>query len=206
MTDHNVTPFAFSAPLRDEPYVTVPLARGEARLRPLRHGELDVQRAVFDGLSSASRTDRFLTGVDTLTSSMWQALADVDGHCHVAWLATVDGRPAGIGRFVRTAPCTADIAFEVVDDYQGLGLGTVLVDTITTVAAAMRIRRLQASVLGSNRRSQHLLSQIGLTLQPGDGFLEGESLFHLLDQARIDRPAVLRLALAAAPPPLAISA
>jgi RimJ/RimL family protein N-acetyltransferase len=195
MRNQNVVRFAFVAPLRHEPYVAVPLPQGgEARLRPLRRGELEPQRAVFDGLSESSRTDRFLTGVDRLTASMWQALGNVDGHDHVAWLATVDDRPVGVGRFARVAPCTAEVAFEVVDDHQGLGLGTILLDTITTVAAAMRIRRLQASVLGSNLRSRHLLSRVGLDLQPSDGLLEGESLFHLLDRPRVDRPAVLRLA------------
>ena len=151
-------------------------------------------------MSATSRTDRFLTGVDTLTAAMWRELAAVDGHDHVAWLATVDDQPAGIARFVRVAPCTAEVAFEVADEHQGLGLGTVLLDTVTTVAAAMRIRRLQASVLGTNLASQQLLSRIGLILHPSDGILEGESLFHLIDRPRVDRPAVLRLAFAASQP------
>jgi len=192
-----MTTFAFTSPLDTTPYITAPLRDGEARLRPLLAGELAPQRAVFDGLSSASRADRYLTGVDALTAAMWRALTDVDGHHHVAWLATVDGRPAGIGRFVRVGPCTADIAFEVADEYQGRGLGTALLDTVITVAAAKRIRRLQATALGTNRRSQRLLSRIGVTLRPSGGMLEGDSLFHLLDPARVDRPAVLRLALAA---------
>ena len=131
--------------------MTVP-EEGRGPIPATSPGELAPQQAVFDGLSRTSRTDRFLTGVDRLTPAMWGALTDVDGHDHVAWLATVDGRPAGIARFVRVAPCTAEVAFEVADEYQGLGLGTVLLDTVTTVAAAMRIRRLQASVLGTNRR------------------------------------------------------
>jgi RimJ/RimL family protein N-acetyltransferase len=200
MRNDCVTRFAFTSPLRDDAYVTACLNRGEARLRPLRHGELAPQQAVFDGLSEASRTDRFLTGVDRLTPAMWGALTDVDGHDHVAWLATVDGRPAGLARFVRVAPCTAEVAFEVADEHQGLGLGTVLLDTVTTVAAALRIRRLQASVLGTNLASQHLLAGIGLLLHPSDGILEGESLFHLIDRPRVDRPAVLRLAFAAQQP------
>ena len=189
-----MTTFAFTSPLGSTPYVTVPLRGGEARLRPLLAGELAPQRAVFDRLSPASRTDRYLTGVGELTAGMWRALTAVDGHHHVAWLATVDGRPAGISRFVRVEPCTADIAFEVADEYQGRGLGMALLDTVTTVAAAKRIRRLQATALGTNRRSQRLLSRIGVTLRPSDGLLEGESLFHLLDQAVVDRPAVVRLA------------
>ena len=192
-----MTTFAFTSPLGTTPYVTAPLRDGEARLRPLLPGELAPQRAVFDSLSLDSRTDRYLTGIGDLTASMWRALTAVDGHHHVAWLATVDGRPAGIGRFVRVEPCTAEIAFEVADEHQGRGLGTALLDTLTTVAAAKRIRRLQATALGTNHRSQHLLSRIGLTLRPSDGLLEGDSLFHLLDPARVDRPAVLRLAFAA---------
>ena len=192
-----MTTFAFTSPLGSTPYVTAPLRDGEARLRPLLPGELTPQRAVFDGLSPGSRADRYLTGVDELTTGMWRTLTAVDGHHHVAWLATVDGRPAGIGRFVRVEPCTADIAFEVADEHQGRGLGTALLDTVTTVAAAKRIRRLQATALGTNRRSQRLLSQIGVTMRPSGGMLEGDSLFHLLDHARVDRPAVLRLAFAA---------
>jgi GNAT superfamily N-acetyltransferase len=189
-----VTTFAFTAPLGVTPFVTVPLTDGEARLRPLLHGELDPQQAVFDGLSSSSRVDRFLTGLDKLTPGMWRTLTAVDGHDHVAWLATVDGQPAGIARFVRIGPCTADVAFEVTDEHQGRGIGTALLDTVTTVAAAMRIRRLQATALGTNRRSQRLLAKIGVDLHPSDGLLEGESLFHLLDEPVVDRPAVIRLA------------
>ena len=95
----------------------------------------------------------------------------------------------------------------MADEFQGLGLGTVLLDTVTTVAAAMRIRRLQAS------RARHqpavadcLLSRVGLTLRPDDGLLEGDSLFHLLDPPRVDRPAVLRLAFSATRTPVARSA
>jgi GNAT superfamily N-acetyltransferase len=201
-----MTTFAFTAPVSGEPYVSVPLEHGEARLRPLLAGEVDVQREVFDRLSAASRTDRFLTSVDRLTPAMWRTLAAVDGHEHVAWLATVDGRPAGVGRLIRVGPCTAEIAFEVADDHHGQGIGTALLDAITTVAAARRMRRLQAALLGSNVRSRHLLTQIGLTLHPAKGLLEADSPFHLLDPPRVDRPAVLRLTAEAYGSPLPRSA
>ena len=128
---------------------------------------------------------------------MWGALTDVDGHDHVAWLATVDGRPAGIARFVRVAPCTADIAFEVADEHQGLGPR----HGPPRHGHHGRGRHADPSAAGVRAghepASQHLLSRIGLTLQPSDGILEGESLFHLIDRPRVDRPAVLRLAFAA---------
>ena len=116
----------------------------------------------------------------------------------MAWLASVDGRPAGIGRFVTVGPHAAEIAYEVADGFHGLGLGAVLLDTVTTVAAAAGVRRLQATVLESNLASQHLLSQVGLELRPaGDRLLEADGPYHLLDRPRVDRPSVVGLARAA---------
>ena len=131
---------------------------------------------------------------------MSRSLTAVDGISHVAWLASVEDRPAGIGRYVKVGPTTAEIAFEVADEFHGRGLGAVLVDTVTTIAAASGIVSLQATLLGSNHGSRRLLSEAGLELtwQEG-GVLEADGPFHLLEQPRIDRPEVIRLASAAQP-------
>ncbi|QBR93871.1 GNAT family N-acetyltransferase [Nocardioides euryhalodurans] len=189
--------FPYTSPARDRAHpVTAPLRGGAAVLRPLLPGELEPQRAVFDAMSPDSRRARYLTPVSTLTTGMWSALTAVDGRHHVAWLASVDGRPAGIARYVHVAPCTAEIAFEVVDEQQGRGLGGVLLDTISTIAAASRVRRLQATVLAENSASRGLLAMIGLRLRGSGGVLEGESSFHLLERPRVDRPAVVGVAFA----------
>lgn len=190
--------FLFTSPLRlDGASVATRLRDGgAAELRPLAPGEVEPLQAVFEGLSPASRADRYLAGVPRLTGSMRSVLTAVDGHRHVAWLASVDGRPAGIARAIRVAPCTAEIAFEVVDEHQGRGLGIALLDAVTTVAAVSGIERLQASVLPSNHRSRQLLGRIGLHLRPADGLLEAEGPLRLLDPPRVDRPAVVRVAMA----------
>ena len=92
-------------------------------LRPLEPGEDAALLAVFDGLSARSRELRFLTAMNTLRPSVVRALTDVDGCRHVAWLATVDGRPAGIARYARIQDGPADLAFEVADAQQGRGAG-----------------------------------------------------------------------------------
>src|SRR6478735_10097020 len=108
-------------------HVSVRLADGgTATLRPLRHGEVAPVLAVFAGLSPLSRARRFLTGLTRLPALMLAALTDVDGCDHVAWVASVDGRPVGIGRYARADAHTAEVAFEVVDAHQGRGLGWVL--------------------------------------------------------------------------------
>ncbi len=189
--------FSFTSPIRCTGEVPAEIQGGVAWLRPLGPDEAEPLQTVFEAMSAESRYARYLQAVPALTPGMAHTLTSVDGSEHVAWLATVDGRAAGIGRYFEVGPWTAEIAFEVADELQGLGLGAVLLDTITTVAAASGIRNLQAFVLGSNHRSRHLLSRIGLRLVPqGAGVLEADGPFHLLEQPRVERPMVVHLALA----------
>jgi GNAT superfamily N-acetyltransferase len=163
-------------------------------LRPLRRGEVEPLTTVFDGLSTASRADRYLTGLDRLTPGMVDALTDVDGARHVVWVAELGGRPVGLGRYLLDETGTAEVAFEVVDAHQDVGIGTALVDAVTTVAAARGVRRVRAALLPSNRASRRLVTRIGVRLRPVDGLLEGEGELRLLDPPRVDRQAVVALA------------
>jgi RimJ/RimL family protein N-acetyltransferase len=176
-------------------HVTVGLRDGgTAHLRPLRRGETEPLLEVFAAMSEASRASRYLVGMSRLPRAVLAALTDVDGCRHAAWLATVDGRPAGIARYLRTAPGTAEVAFEVVDAHHGRGLGAVLVDAVTTVAAANGVRRVEATAMPGNHASVHLLRQLGLPLVAADGLLQGAATLQLLEPARVDRGAVVALA------------
>lgn len=194
-----MTLFRLSSAVRDDGDSVVARIRGGVvAVRPLLAGEYDALGAVFDGMSRASRYSRYLTGLGGMPASMARALADVDGSRHVAWLASVDGEPVGIGRWFRTAPETAELAFEVVDRHHERGIGTVLVDVLTTVAAVSGIQRLEATVLPTNEPSLRLLARVGLAFRVEDGLLEGSGRLRLLASPRVDRPAVARIALAAA--------
>jgi GNAT superfamily N-acetyltransferase len=130
-----------------------------------------------------------------LTGSMRTALTAVDGHTHIAWLGEIDGHPVAIGRLIRVAPGSAEIAFEVVDAHQGRGLGTALLDTLLTVASVSGMDRIQATVLPSNDRSLRLLRSIGMAFRVEDGLLEGTAPVRLRETPVVDRAAVVRLAL-----------
>ena len=162
-------------------------------LRPLRRGERDPLLAVFEGMSSASRARRYLTGMVRLPSAMLEPLTGVDGHRHVAWLASAEGRPVGIARYVLDGAGVAEVAMEVVDDHHGFGIGTALVDAVTTVAAARGVRRVRALLTPDNEPSRRLVCGIGVRLQVVGDLLEGVGQLRLLDPARVDRQAVLAL-------------
>ncbi len=167
---------------------------GTALLRPLRSGETEPLLDVFEQLSPGSRASRYLVGMPRLPRAMVDALTAVDGCRHLAWLATVEGRAAGISRVVSTGNGSAEVAFEVADRHHGRGLGTVLLDAVTTVAAARGVRHLEATALPGNDASVHLLRRLGLGFVATGGLLEGSGTLRLLDPARVDRGAVLALA------------
>jgi RimJ/RimL family protein N-acetyltransferase len=167
---------------------------GTVLLRPMARDERAPLLSVFDGLSARSRELRFLSATPALRPSTVRALTAVDGCHHVAWLATVDGRPVGIARYVRVTDDTADLAVEVVDEHHGRGLGSVLLEAVATLARANGVARIAATVHPANRASVRLMRRFGLVLRLCDGVLEGESTLRLPEPARIDRAAVLALA------------
>ena len=177
--------------------VRVGLAEGRtARLGPLCDGETSPLLAVFGGLSVPSRASRYLVAMPRLPGPLVRSLSTTDGRARVAWLASVHHRPAGVARYVVSDedPCAADVALEVVDDQQRRGVGTALLDAITTVAAANGVRRLRATVQPQNTASVRLLSRLGIPLGYAGGVLEGSGPFRLLDPPRVDRRTVLALA------------
>jgi len=145
--------------VRDRPSLSLPLVV----LRPLGVGETGPVQAVFDGLSAESRHMRFLGAVPSLSLSMLRSLADVDQERHGCWVAEVDGEPVGIGRYIRTDddPSVAEIALEVVDRYQGHGLGRLLVEVVGVAAADVGITSLLWMMDVHNARVRQLAIPLG---------------------------------------------
>lgn len=193
MTTRAVCPRPTRGSGPDSVHVGLP-GGGVVGLRPLRHGEEETLLAVFADLSPASRARRYLTGVVRLPGTMLRALTDVDGVRHVGWVASVDGRPVGIARSVLEEAGVAEIAVEVADDHQRLGIASALVDAVTTVAAANGVRRVRATMTTDNEPSRRLMSRLGIRFLVVDGLLEGEGPLRLLDPSRVDRREVLALA------------
>ncbi|HRK44966.1 MAG TPA: GNAT family N-acetyltransferase, partial [Nocardioides sp.] len=108
---------------------------GTVALRPLVMGEIAPQLAVLEAMSDGSRFQRFLTGMPAqLPSAARAALSAIDGRRHVAWLASIDGQPVGVARYVELEPGLAEVAFEDVDAHHGRGIGSVLLEAVATVA------------------------------------------------------------------------
>src|SRR5205085_1759237 len=79
-------------------------------------------------------------------------------HVLVAY-ADGDPEPAGLARLVRD-DSEAEVAFEVVDEQHGRGIGTALAEALAADARAAGIVELHATVAGDNARAMSLLARI----------------------------------------------
>ena len=119
---------------------------------------------VFAGLSERSRRLRFLGAKPRLLESDVSYLVDV-GCCGREAVVAVDqetGRTVGIARFVRDADAPeAEIAFEVVDEWQRRGLGKRLVTDVAALAREQGILRFRALVAHGNAPALRLVRSLG---------------------------------------------
>jgi ribosomal protein S18 acetylase RimI-like enzyme len=145
------------------------------QLRPLRRDERELVARFFAGLSAESRRRRFLQPMPRLPEATLRRLVDVDGHRHVAMVATIDGDCAGIGRYMALAdqPGAAEVAVTVTDRYQGRGVGRLLVDALRLAAVRAGLTALVYLVEPTNRPALGLLRSLGVELTFRDGLVEG---------------------------------
>ena len=127
-------------------------------LRPLDERDGAVLDRVFAGLSATSRYLRFHAGTPRMTGEVRARLAAVDGIDHIAVGAFVGDEPLGIARLIRIGPSRAELAFEVVDEWHGYGIGTRMVRAVVALGTAAGITEVVAEVLAGNRPAQRLLA------------------------------------------------
>ena len=122
---------------------------------------------VFDGLSDRSKWFRFLGAKPRLLESDVRHLVDV-GCCGREAVVAVDpssGVSVGLARFVRDRDAPeAEVAFEVVDAWQGNGIGRRLVTELAAKAREQGILRFRAVVARENRAAVALMHGVGEVL------------------------------------------
>jgi RimJ/RimL family protein N-acetyltransferase len=120
---------------------------------------------MFGRLSEASRTQRFLGPKPMLSDRDLARFTDVDQVNHVALAAIdrVDGSIVGVARYIRSSsqPELAEVACEIVDEWQGRGLGRKLAASLIQRARCSSIQRLTASSFSDNLPALALLRRFG---------------------------------------------
>jgi GNAT superfamily N-acetyltransferase len=139
--------------------------RSLVRIRELGSSDGDVVDAVFAGLSPRSRYLRFQSPVAELSVATRHSLTALDGHTHVALAAFVQGRPIGIVRLIDLGEGRAELAVEVVDRWQGRGVGNRLLQAARDRALNMGYRELVSELLVVNAAAHAALRRVFLRTQ-----------------------------------------
>ncbi len=141
------------------------LSGAELLIRPARITDERALQELMYSLSDESCYRRFMTYKKTHSHEEMQDLVDLDYEQNMALVACVPGTEEIIG-VVRydVVPATrlADVAFVVRDDWQGKGVGTLLMRRIREAAVARGILGFQAEVLATNKPMLDVFHESGL--------------------------------------------
>jgi len=134
------------------------------RIRQGHSTDKELLRRGFERLSPESRYRRFLAPMPELTEDMVRYLTEIDHHDHEAMIALDEdtGEGIGVARYVRDPqrPEVAEVAVTVIDDWQGRGLGTLLLEMISARAREEGITTFTALMLATNEEMMDLLRRL----------------------------------------------
>jgi GNAT superfamily N-acetyltransferase len=125
-------------------------------LRLLERSDANLLRLFFWRLSAETVYRRFLSPIKAPANTLIEKLVDID-HCDREALIALDERGiVGVARY-GTVGSTREVAVVVADDWQGRGVGAVLLRRLANIARARGISSFHATMLGDNRRAQSLV-------------------------------------------------
>ncbi len=124
-------------------------------IRALAPSDKDLLFEHFSGLSQESRYTRFFGAKRTLNREELARFTELDFDNQVGLTAAINenGRERfiGIGRYFRSPDSThAEVAFAVLDAYQGRGIATLLLEHLRRIAHQAGIEEFIADVMVSN--------------------------------------------------------
>ncbi|HTY56839.1 MAG TPA: GNAT family N-acetyltransferase [Candidatus Binataceae bacterium] len=145
------------------------------RIRPVRSEDEEALFEFLRGLSENSRAMRFfaVTGDSALAKEARRS-ADVDYANRYGLVATIgpEQRIVGHALYVADEHESAEVGFTIADDYQGRGLGTVLLGHLAEVATTNGFKVFKAHVRPENRRMVDVFRESGfpteLRAEPGE--------------------------------------
>ena len=135
-------------------------------VRALKPSDETEMMAAVGRIGAQSLYRRFMGAKRGFSDKERAFFLNVDFVNHVALVAVVkEGDRATIvagGRYIVEKPGMAEVAFAVVDDYQGQGIGAVLLRHLTVLARAAGLKKFTAEVLPDNTPMLKVFEKSGL--------------------------------------------
>src|SRR4029077_9177832 len=139
-------------------------------IRAVRPDDKDDMLAAIGSTSTESRRRRFFVVKRGFSEKEIDFFVRIDFRDHVALIALADehGRPTivGGGRYVVVEPGSAEVAFIVIDGYQGQGIGSHLMRHLAGIARDAGLTELIAEVLPEDTGIRKGFSKFGFKPAP----------------------------------------
>ena len=154
--------------LEAEKYSAIETLRGGRRveIRALRPDDRANLVAAVGRTSDQSLYRRFFGLKRSFSEQEAAFFVNVDFVNHVALVALIEegerSMIVGGGRYIVVQPGQAEVAFAVIDEYQGRGIGRALMRHLATIARAAGLQTLTAEVLPENTPMLQLFKTSGL--------------------------------------------
>jgi RimJ/RimL family protein N-acetyltransferase len=138
------------------------------KIRALKPEDRADLLAAIDRTSAQSLYRRFFAVKRGFSETEETFFLNIDFADHVALVAVVDeeGRQTivGGGRYVVLEPGRAEVAFVVIDQYQGQGVGSALMQHLAAIARGAGLQELVAEVLPDNTSMLKVFEKSGLRI------------------------------------------
>jgi ribosomal protein S18 acetylase RimI-like enzyme len=139
-------------------------------IRAVRPNDKDDMLAAIGRTSTESLRRRFFVVKRGFSQKEIDFFVRIDFRDHVALIALADedSRPTivGGGRYVVVEPGSAEVAFIVIDGYQGQGIGSHLMRHLAGIARDAGLTELIAEVLPENTAMRKVFSKFGFKPAP----------------------------------------
>jgi acetyltransferase len=161
-------------------------------LRPIKPEDEPLWLEMFQNFSEESIRYRFFQVLKDTPHETRVRYCNIDYDREIAIVAelTEEGRKRilGVARVsIEPNGRTGEIAFIVADPWQGLGLGTKLVDYVLEICADMKLETIYAIMLADNYRAMGLMKKMGFTIKyMDDGTVKGT--LSIREEARCAEP------------------
>jgi len=141
----------------------------EAVIRALRPDDREGLLSAVRHISDQALYRRFFGIKREFSASEIDFFLNIDFRNHVALVAVMrDGETSlivGGGRYIVSSPGVAELAFAVVDSYQGLGLGSALIRHLIALARDAGLTEFEADVLADNSAMLAVFRKSGLRME-----------------------------------------
>ncbi|HSO07010.1 MAG TPA: GNAT family N-acetyltransferase [Pelomicrobium sp.] len=147
----------------------------EVLIRPIRPEDAPAVAASFEQFGPESRHQRFFSAKTALTDEELARLTHPENENALRLVAEIRAGPQA-GRLIGGAGCVidaedpqrAEIAFSIIDAFQGKGLGPLLLRHLATLARANGIVQFVATVMPDNTPMLTVFERSGLPIESSE--------------------------------------